>query len=1020
MKIQITKTVMSLFLLTFISIKMMANSYDPSPVNPYQNMFNNAYVQYPSIPKGILEAVAFGETRFQNLDGTQSESCTGMPKASTLFGLYDDGANYYRENLTLVSMLSGYSIAQIKSSVQTSILAYAKAYCILQNQKNINSDAKNQSSVLIALSQIPLDGNLGNKFALDSYLYQIFWFLNQPQYQNDYQFPSYTINISEIFPGNYEVLSSGKIINTGVEIGTGEAGTVTHAYKGSLNALSTQSSDYGLALWNAAASCNSSFRGGTAVTAVTIHDVEGSYAGCISWFQNCAASVSAHYVVRSSDGQITQMVLESEKAWHVGSENAYCIGIEHEGYNNSSTWYTNAMYNASAALCKDICNSGYGISPLKTYNGPSCSGICTLGACPRIKGHQHFPGQNHDDPGPYWNWYKFYTLINNIPVINNVTASSGTVYDSGGAGANYSDNERFVQLIQPLGATSISLNFTLFNLENLWDYLYIYDGANTSAPLIGRYTGATLPGNITSTGNSLLLDFRSDCATTLAGFAANYTSNGTITPTPSDAIAPTTQVITPTTWVNANFTSSISDVDNAGGSGVQKGFYNVSDFDGTKWSANTARGFFTDEFTSSISSAWTPTVGVWSIQANSLYQSDETNGNTNISAALTQTISNRDLYHFNLKIGGTGTTRRAGFHFFADDANATNRGNSYFVWFRLDDQKIQLYAVNSNTFATPIVDQSYTMTPNTYLDVKIIHDRILNKVWAYANNILLFQHTIVAPITSVGNVISFRSGNATMNVNDLHVYRSRTSAPGVTVGSPASDIRYQNPNATTNSAMIYSICQDSANNISTIFPQDLNVDWTPPSNIATIRDGLSATIDDAVTTSLNTLSANWDICFDTHSDISNYFYSIGTTPTATNVLGWTDNFAFSSVTNNTLTLTIGSTYYFNVKALNGAGLYTSVISSNGILVSTTVGLKDLLNSKEVMLYPNPTNGIINIKSKTNIVNIAILNNLGQIVKTVSNANTIDFIDIRDFVKGIYYVRITNSDGANAVEKIIKE
>ncbi len=1019
MKQILQKTMLSLLALTFISTSVKAS--EPSPANPYQSMFNNAYVQYPSVPKGILEAVVYGETRFQNLNGSQEASCTGMPKASTVFGLYKDGANYFRENFTLVSSLSGYSEAQIESSVQTSILAYAKAYSLLQIQKGVGSVVKNQSSVLIALSQIPLDGNLGNKFAIDSYLYQIFWFLNQPQFQADYQFTNYTLDLQEIFPNNYEVLSSPKVMNTGVEIGTGEAEIINHAYKASSGALSTLSTDYGPAIFTAAATCNYNTTANSCVpTAVTIHDVEGSYAGCISWFQNCAASVSAHYVIRSSDGQVTQMVVETKRAYHVGSENPYCIGIEHEGYNNNPAWYTTAMYNSSAALCRDICNSGYGINPLRTYNGPSCNGICTLGSCVRIKGHQHYPGQNHNDPGQYWNWYRFYTLINNAPVINTVTSASGTVYDSGGAGANYANDERFVQLIQPLGATSISLNFTVFNLENTWDYLYIYDGSTTNANLIGRYTGATLPGNITSTGNTLLLDFRSDCATTLAGFVANYTSNGTITPTPSDAIAPTTQVVTPTTWVNANFTSSISDVDNSGGSGVQKGFYNVSDFDGTKWTANQARGFFTDEFSTSISSAWTPTVGIWSIQANSLFQSDETNGNTNISAALTQTLSNRDLYHFNLKIGGTGVQRRAGFHFFADDANATNRGNSYFVWFRLDDQKIQLYSVNSNTFAAPIVDQSYTMTPNTYLDVKIIHDRILNKVWAYANNILLFQHTIAVPIVSVGNVISFRSGNANMNVNDLHVYRSRTNSVGVTVGSSTSDIRYANPNPATNSAIINSICQDSANNISTIFAQDLNVDWTPPSNIATIRDGLSSTTDDAVTTSLNTLSANWDVCFDTHSDISNYFYSIGTTPTATNVLGWTDNLAFATVTNNTLTLTNGTTYYVNVKALNGAGLYSSVITSNGILVSTSVGLQNLVNTKDVLFYPNPAHNLLYIKSKVDMASIQIINNLGQQVKVLGLTKTTDFVDISDLAKGIYYVKSINTEGVSSVEKILKD
>ena len=60
------------------------------------------------------------------------------------------------------------------------------------------------------------------------------------------------------------------------------------------------------------------------------------------------------------------MVLESDKAWHVGNANPYAIGLEHEGYRDQDGWYTNAMYTSSANLVKDICNSGYGISPLRT------------------------------------------------------------------------------------------------------------------------------------------------------------------------------------------------------------------------------------------------------------------------------------------------------------------------------------------------------------------------------------------------------------------------------------------------------------------------------------------------------------------------------------------------------------------------------------------------------------------------------------------------------------------------------
>jgi peptidoglycan hydrolase-like protein with peptidoglycan-binding domain len=169
------------------------------------------------------------------------------------------------------------------------------------------------------------------------------------------------------------------------------------------------STDYGPAIWNPAASCNYSTRS-TGVSHVTVHTTQGSYAGTISWFQNCSAGVSAHYVIRSSDGQITQMVRESAKAWHVGNSNGYTVGIEHEGYvSNPSAWYTSAMYNASAALTRDILSS-YGLSQ-KVYDGSSGWSAVVADSSFNAKGHVNYANQTHTDPGSGWDWPRYKTLV---------------------------------------------------------------------------------------------------------------------------------------------------------------------------------------------------------------------------------------------------------------------------------------------------------------------------------------------------------------------------------------------------------------------------------------------------------------------------------------------------------------------------------------------------------------------------------------------------------------------------------
>lgn len=523
-----TKFLLPLFLLFTIS---SFARIDEEVVNPYTSFFEEAYHQNPEIPRGVLEAVAFNNSHFNHITHLIGEegSCVGMPQAYGVMGLILDGENYFNNNLEKISQLSGYSIQEIIADPEKNILAFAKAYSSINGELSFTNSSpikcNRVASVLIALSELPCQ-TIGQKFALNTQLYGFFVFMNSEHYQSLYNFPNPNYDLPSYFGDNYKILSASSIALSEDNI-QDKNGNV---YRIGNNDPEVQSGDYGPALWNPAASCNHSIGRSMSISAVTIHDVEGSYAGCISWFQNCAASVSAHYVVRSSDGQITQMVVEADKAWHVGSENPYTIGIEHEGYASQTGWYTNAMYAASAALCADICASGYGIDPLRTGWWPwlhttyyNVSGI--PGSCVKIKGHQHFPNQTHNDPGPNWDWNYFYKLINPPPAATVYTSASGTIYDSGGAGGNYVDDERSIWRIAPTAATSVTLTFSSFNTENTWDYLYIYDGNSLNSPLIGYYTGTNSPGTIISSGGSLTLEFRSDCSTIAAGWVANWTSN---------------------------------------------------------------------------------------------------------------------------------------------------------------------------------------------------------------------------------------------------------------------------------------------------------------------------------------------------------------------------------------------------------------------------------------------------------------------------------------------------------------
>jgi len=893
--------------------------------NNFAAEFEAAYLAYPEIPRGILEGVAFAQTRITHITGN-NEGCIGLPQVSGVMGLTENGQGYFRNNLITVSENSGFSINEIKINPQINIMAYAMAYAdylsILINTHNENeTNFFHYEFVLRMLSEIPMDNNPVNQYALSCFSFEVLRFMNNPQKQVEFNLPDYQLDFEEIYGAeNFEILSSSNV--------TVEANNVIDE-NGNEFISQTKSLEYAPALWVATPTCNYSSRSGTAISAVTIHTIQGTYAGAISWAQNCSSNVSYHYVARSSDGQITQMVYEADKGWHVGSENPYTIGIEHEGYVSNPAWYTEAMYVGSAGVVKDICNSGYGINPLRTFQGPATSGSNVLGSCTKIKGHQHFPSQTHTDPGINWNWEHYYQLINNPPTVITYTASTGTIYDSGGALANYSNDERKLYLIQPGGVVNITINFISFNLETNWDYLYVYDGTTTSAPLLATYTGTSIPGNVSSTGPSILVEFRSDCSTTASGYQFNWTSN--VGPSPGDVIPPSTTVSFLNDWKTTDFNADFTDADNIGGTGVLHQFYQVIDFDGTEWRANANNGFFSDNFDLAIHPEWTSATGNWSIISGYLNQSDEANTNTNIYASLNQNTDDKFLYHWGGMISGTGINKRAGFHFMCDNASLPNRGNSYFIWFREDDNKVQIYKVVADVF-TLEADLPLSINANQWYDFKTAFDKNSGSIQVWVNNILVASWTDTAPHTT-GNAISFRSGDCAYDVNDLKIYHERDLQELITVGI-TDDVRFQNPNSLTPSAKIKSIVIDSSSNVSSISSQLANVDWTSPADLIFINDGEGADI--SVTSSNTELSANWSPTFDTHSDIASYWYAIGSSSGATDVVNWTDNWFDTIVTHTGLGLTYGTTYYFTVKAENGAGLFSNPINSDGQLLSIPV------------------------------------------------------------------------------------
>ncbi|WP_433476040.1 N-acetylmuramoyl-L-alanine amidase [Spirillospora sp. CA-142024] len=151
---------------------------------------------------------------------------------------------------------------------------------------------------------------------------------------------------------------------------------------------------------------------------IVVHDTETPYPNALDLVKT-PTYLAWNYTIRSGDGHVAQHLKAKDVGWHAGNwdVNSKSIGVEHEGYlAQGGAWYTEAMYRSSAALVRYLAGR-FGV-PLDRAH---------------ILGHDNVPGVDpahvqgmHEDPGPYWDWAHYFTLLNR-PLRASAGARSGEV-----------------------------------------------------------------------------------------------------------------------------------------------------------------------------------------------------------------------------------------------------------------------------------------------------------------------------------------------------------------------------------------------------------------------------------------------------------------------------------------------------------------------------------------------------------------------------------------------------------------
>jgi MYXO-CTERM domain-containing protein len=161
---------------------------------------------------------------------------------------------------------------------------------------------------------------------------------------------------------------------------------------------------------------------------IAVHDTEGGWDASVSTLQNDPGK-SVHYIIDADGSRVGQFIHEADTGWHVGNGyyNRHMVGIEHVGYAGKDDYQT-ALYEKSGELVRDIAkrnelgpnadgthlDRSVMVAHQEVPNGnaiPASSPPCSDAPESCVKDDNYGGANNHRDPGVYWEWCQYMSII---------------------------------------------------------------------------------------------------------------------------------------------------------------------------------------------------------------------------------------------------------------------------------------------------------------------------------------------------------------------------------------------------------------------------------------------------------------------------------------------------------------------------------------------------------------------------------------------------------------------------------
>jgi len=209
-------------------------------------------------------------------------------------------------------------------------------------------------------------------------------------------------------------------------------------------------------------------------------------------------------------------------------------GSGYNNYNNNSscTWLIAPKSQNVVSLYFKEFNTESNNDVLEIYNGTSASAplLATLSgnSLPNVitaSSGKMFIKFTTNSSVTKSGWKAEYTNSNPIfcQANNVLTTPNGHISDGSGQ-LNYLNNSYCKWIIMPSTANFIGINFLKMDIHSS-DVLKIYNGPNSSYPLLGTFNGNTLPASIASTNSKVMIEFISNGSNTSGGFLLSYHQN---------------------------------------------------------------------------------------------------------------------------------------------------------------------------------------------------------------------------------------------------------------------------------------------------------------------------------------------------------------------------------------------------------------------------------------------------------------------------------------------------------------